>query len=261
MNAEPHDFRKPARLAGDLEQRLSKWLSDACALTPNQWVKQLPVPLEMSFRGLETIRPADGLAKFTEATVGHRVTVNGDEMHTLLVLPRPFVLALVNLALGDASLELPPDRELTTVEDAVYEYLIQRLLFSVFQDTWPGTEPLQLTLGAKEPQAKWAKLFASGENLVIGAFVVAGASSDQELHWIVPQKGLLDQLSRTAPTQETPQDVDSQGRLKALVCDLAVEVSVVLGEVEVSAFPALQLESRRCGAPGSTGFGASAEHS
>src|SRR5437660_1725473 len=119
MNPETYDFRKPARLAADLEQRLSAWLRGSCALAAGQWAKQIPVRLEMSLRGLETIRPAEGLARYTSATVGYRVAVNGGELHTLLVLPRPFVLALVNAALGDASLELPPDRELTAVEDAV----------------------------------------------------------------------------------------------------------------------------------------------
>ena len=93
MSVEAYDFRKPTRLAGGLEQRLAAWLDAACALAPTLWAQQLPLPLEMGFRKVETIRPADGLAQFPETTTAYTVHANAKESTTLVLLPRPFALA------------------------------------------------------------------------------------------------------------------------------------------------------------------------
>ena len=151
------------------------------------------------------------------------------------MLPRPLALALVNVALGDTSQILPVDRETTAVEDAICEYLIQRLLLSLLQETWPGAEPLHLSLGQKESHPKWLRIFSANENLVLATFVIAGAFGEHEWHWIVPQKGLLELLGTTSnASQPLPQQADSQARLRAIVCELPVEISVILGAAELS---------------------------
>jgi len=41
MNVQPHNFRRPSRLAADLEERLHAWLKNACKLAPQHWSKHL----------------------------------------------------------------------------------------------------------------------------------------------------------------------------------------------------------------------------
>ena len=255
MSGEAYDFRKPTRMAGGLEQRLAAWLEAACALAPAQWKQQLPLPVDMSFRKVETIRPADGLAQFPETTTAYTVHVNARESTTLALLPRPFALALVTAALGGAVGEALVDRELTSVEDAVCEYLIQKLFVALLQETWPGAEPVQLSLGTKEPAARWSRLFAPDENLIACEFAVAGPFGEQTWHWLLPFTGLPQQLGGSsglgAPTPEAAPD----HRLRALVDDLPVEVVALLGTAELSLSQLAGLRRRR-GAAEATGVGA-----
>jgi flagellar motor switch protein FliM len=234
MSAEAYDFRKPTRLAGGLEQRLGAWLEVACALAPAQWAKQLPVPLEMTFRKAETMRPADGLAQFPETAVGYTVNANAGESLALALLPRPCALALVNAALGATAEEAPENRELTSVEESVCEYLIQKLLMAPMQEAWPGADPLQLALGTREPAARWSRLFAPDDNVIACEFAVSGPFGEQPWYWLLPNKGLPRQLAERHRSETPAPQAAPDHRVEALVGGLPVEMVALLGTAELT---------------------------
>jgi flagellar motor switch protein FliM len=234
MSVEPYNFRKPGRLASDLEQGLASWLRAYCTRAPARWNKHLPFPVEMELRQLETVRPAEGLGRLPDAIVAYRLVLAGEEIQTLLVLPRPFLLALVTAALGDAGKELPADRELTVVEDSLCGYLLQNLWLPLLQETWPGGEPLGIHVQHQETNPKWTRMFPREDNVVLCTFVCRGPFGEQPWYWMVPQKGLLDQFAQLAgPGQEQGQEEVIRPRLATLVQELPVEVTVILGAVEL----------------------------
>jgi flagellar motor switch protein FliM len=245
MSTAPYNFRRPGPLASDLEHRLGSWLRVYCARARAQWAKHIPAPIEMEYCKLETIRPGEGLSRLSDAVVAYRVLMNDEEMNTLFILPRPLALALVGGLLGTSETSLPADRELTVVEESLTEYLLQNLLVALLQETWPGHEPLPIRVEGKEPQPKWTRIFPPDENVVVATFAVRGPFGEQEWFWMVPQKGLLDQLGRlTGPGQEPAGEMVARPRLETLVRELPVEIAVVLGVVEL---PIAQLAKLRPG--------------
>ena len=148
MTLEHYDFSKPSRLPNDFEQRLGAWLREGCGVIPGKWARTTGVRLEMVVRGLEIGRPGQALARLEESTVGYQVAFEPAGLLTLATLPRSVALLLVSSALGDAGPGLGTDRELTVVEESLCEFAVQDLLLTALQETWPGTESMQLALRA-----------------------------------------------------------------------------------------------------------------
>src|SRR6266404_5463478 len=109
MSVEIHDFRRPGRLAGDLEKRLNTWLRDACKLASERLNRNLPFPVETELRSIETLQATAALAQIPDAVVGYRIAVGKEAVTTLLMLQRPLVLAVVAGMVGDATGVLPDD--------------------------------------------------------------------------------------------------------------------------------------------------------
>lgn len=241
MNIQPYDFVNPMRqaadthLASDMEHILARWLRNACALAPKKWAKQVPFPVEMRFQGLEVVRSAEGLAKLPDSAVGFRVAVPSENKSTLLSLPRPLLLSLVAGMLGETLAELPADRELTIVEDSLCEFLVQDLLLSTLRETWPGQEQMQLGQPLKETHPRWTRIFLPDENIVICSLFCKGPFGEQAWNWLAPQQLLLRLLGLAEPDAdlEVSDDQDVKARLQALVREMDVDVTVLLGSVEV----------------------------
>jgi len=244
MKVETYNFRKPGPLATDLEQRLAAWLREGCTRASEADPARVAVRLEMTFSGLDTVRPADGLARLADAALGYRIAMGAGGMMALLVMPRTLALALVAAAQGDTAGEPPADRPLTAVEDALAEYLIQHLLLAVFQEAWPGGERLELEVLQKEPQPKRCRIFSPDQNVVVCTFSLNGPLGGQKWQWMLPQAGLLEHFARAAADTDTPSEAAARPRLEMLIRDLPVQMSVTLGTAEL---PISQLAKLRPG--------------
>ena len=244
MTVEPYDFRKPSPPAGAVEQRLTTWLGEFCALAPTRWARHLAFAAEVKFAGLATAWPDAALAQLPDNAVGHRIAIAGVEAPTLLVWPRPLELALTAGALGDAPAELPADRELTAVEEALTEYLIQHLLFTVLDATWRGSEPPQLTLQQKEPSPKYARLFAPGRSVTVCTFALRGPFGEQPWYWLLPHTAWLEPPAPEAPAAAGPVPAAGRSSMEPAVRGVPVPLAVVLGSVEL---PLAQVSRLRAG--------------
>ena len=221
MSTEPYNFRKPGRLAGDFEQRLASWLRDSCALASATWARHMAFRVEISLRELEIVRPGDAFSRLPDTAIAYQVGIEGEPLPTLLILPRPLALLLVAGMLGDPGTQMPADRELTVVEESLYEYSIQDLLVAVLQETWPGAASVQLKLRHKEPSPKRSRIFPPDEKVVTCSFAVAGPFGEQEWHWMLPHEGLLELFMRSGPGQGTSHEDVVRPRLEVLLRDCA----------------------------------------
>jgi flagellar motor switch protein FliM len=225
------DFRKPSPLASGLEGPLVAWWRAACALVTRKWAKQLPFPAELHFRGFEHLRTPDALSALPEPGVGYPLTLQ-ETSATLLVWPRPLALAVIAGMMGDASDHLPEDREVTLVEEAVFEMFLRDYLLASFLETWRGVQPMKPVLGAKELFPRWARLFAPDDGVVIPTFIVNGPFGEHEFRWLFPLAGLRENFD---PRGATPalSEAAVKPKLEALVKELPVRICVTLGSVDL----------------------------
>jgi flagellar motor switch protein FliM len=234
MTPNRHDFTKPVRLAGHLEDRLAEWLRAGCRLAAQRAPRHLSTPVEFALRGVELLTPRDALASLPEGSIGVRVALGVSGVLSLFASSRPVALALVARSLGDASETLPDDRELTGVEDSLHEYLIQQLFAGVLAETFPGRTPIPLAVQQREPSTGWGRLFGSTDCLLHCSIDVRGPMGDAVWHWLVPPQGPLDQLARTEWAEAPPAGAAESRQVEALVRELPVDVAVSLGSLELS---------------------------
>lgn len=244
MIVERYDFCKPVPFAVDLEQSIVEWMRDACELAPRNWNKHLSFPVEIDFKGLEVMQLSTALTRLQDPAAGFRVPIQEAAATTLLVFPRPLMIALVTGLLGEPCRELPQDRDLTIVEDSLAEFLVEDQWLSAVLETWSGSDPIHMGPIKKELHPKYTRIFPVDDNLAVCTFILQGPFGKQECQWLTPQKGYLELFAATGLGREVQKESDVRPQLEALVRELPVEVSVQLGAVDL---PVSQLTKLRPG--------------
>jgi flagellar motor switch protein FliM len=254
---QPYNFARPGRLPSDLEQRLRTWLKAAFALAARDWTKRLPFSFTMTVRELSAVPPADALEKIPDNAYGCRL----NEPHlgvSLLALPRPLLLALLTGLLGNTAEALPPDRSLTPVEEALWEYFIRSLWFPVLQQTWPEGETFAPVLEQKEINPRFVRIFPASEPVVACVLGIQAPFGEHDWYWLLSQRALATNL---VPTTVQPATAPIPARpprecLESLVRDLTLEFSASLGSIELPLSQISQLRvgdvvvlDQRCGEP------------
>lgn len=233
MTHRPYNFRRPDRLAGTLEQRLTAWLRTACQLIAVKGAAHFPFRLEMALGGLEIVPPNEALDRLSDTMIAYRVAFAGEPPNMLFVWPRPLLLALVVGLMGETADALPEDRELSAVELSLCEYMMQNLPAAVLQETWTGGTPLKLTVSEREPSPRWTRLFVKAEQILQCTFTMSGSFGEQQWYWLAPYQALHELVHRSEQDETAPIQQDAPRKLEMLVRDLPVEVAVELGTVEL----------------------------
>jgi flagellar motor switch protein FliM len=234
---QPYNFAKPGRLTAEVEQRVAGWLRTAAALAAKKAAQHLPFLIETAFAGVEVQRPGDGLAKLPDPAVAYAVAAGGPAVNGMVVLPRPLTLGLVGALLGDAGTALPEDRELTLVEHDLCEFFTADVLIAPLQETWPATEPVPFRLARRESHPRWTRIFPPDDNLVVLTFRIKGPFGEGDWSVLLPQKLVLELLAQLGPGGEKHRATASPPepeRLRVLVEELPVELTVLLGTVDLS---------------------------
>lgn len=234
MTHKPYNFRKPDRIAGTLEHRLTAWLRAAGQLASEKGTRHLPFRVEMVLRGIEIAPPLEVLSRLSDGLLGYRLAFVGEPADMLFVWPRPLALALVEGILGETPTALPEDRDLSVVELSLCEYLMQSLAAAVLQETWTGRTPLGLTVGEREPSPRWTRLFVKAEQMLQCTFTLRGAFGEQDWYWLAPHKSLQELINRAGDDPPAQIQQDAPRKLEALVRELPIEVTVDLGMVELT---------------------------
>ena len=233
MTHKPYNFRKPDRLAGTLEQRLTAWLRVAGQLATVKATRHFPFRIEMVPHGLEIAPPPDALARLSDDTIGYKVAFAGEPPTMLFAWPRPLALALVAGLLGETPTAFPEDRELSAVEVSLFEHLMQNLPAVVLQETWTGAMPLRLTVSEREPSPRWTRLFVKAEQVLQCNMTMRGPFGEQDWSWLAPYHALHELTHRAEEDEPALIQQDGPRKLETLVRDLPIKVIVELGMVEL----------------------------
>jgi flagellar motor switch protein FliM len=240
MTITLHNFAKPARLAGDWKQRLSGWFQSAFALAGKAWSREISGSLEAHLGDIEMVRACDILSECGARSAGYRIVVAGTRLPTLLLLPRPLLLTVIDGLLGATVAALAADRELTAVEQSVAEYFLQTLWITSFKDTWPCEEQAVWQFPRAEANPECSRLFAPDELVVAFRCELRGPFGTQACAWLFQKKGLAEVMGWG---DNDPLLAEPPGsRIEMLVRQLPLDLVVVLGDVEVCISQLSQLQ-------------------
>ena len=147
-------------------------------------------------------------------------------------MSRQLLLALIGGTLGESFDALPSDRDLSSVEDSVVNFLIQQLFLDLLNATWPVPERMTLSIAARGAPKVVCNLPVN-ELIVAATITLTGPFGPQPLFMFLPRKGILERLIR--PTIEAAAISAADRKLiELLVREMPVDISVILGSAQVS---------------------------
>jgi len=231
MSASDFDFRKPP--AGTLEKRLSGWLGEACSLALSKWARYLAFPAELELLKVEPLTTATALQRLPDGSISFRLAVEGHpDDAPLMAMSRQTILTMVGGTFGETYNALPPDRDLSAVEDSVTNFLIQQLLLDLLNATWPIADPLNLTIAVRGAPKAICTLPVN-EMIVLATISFSGPFGSQPIFLFMPRTGILELLVRPA-TEEIQVDPADRQQMEELVREMPVDLSVVLGSAQLT---------------------------
>ncbi len=245
MTPVPYDFRNPAPLTGDLGRRLDLWFAEAVRRAGKSWGKVLNSPPQWLLKSKEIVPYEDCLAYFGGESLCFRVALGLGDTVSLVALPRPLMLVLIGSALGETVASLPVDRELTSVEESLCEYLVRVLMLDQFQDAWSGARPLTLHMQQREIDPRANLPFIPGEGVLVCTFSVVGPFGTIDWCWLLPRSDWLEDLVGSAVRPGTDAATKpAEPQMEALARLMPVELVVLLGNTELAL---TQVEQLRAG--------------
>lgn len=230
MTVTTHDFTRPTRLAQDWHQRLVAWCKQAAAQANKASVKNLTSPVEATIEKIDLYYASTVLTRVPDEMLAYRVKL-GDQVTSLLILPRLLMLNLVGILLGDTA-AAAEDRELTLIEERLGDFFLLNHWLAFFRETWPEPMALPPVNVERVQNLQCVRMFDAEEVLVAVEYQLSGPWGKTGVAWYFPKKKLLDALGNRA-AQESVPEVQIAIRREAIVYQLPVQVEVLLGSAEL----------------------------
>ena len=231
MTIAAFDFRKPP--PGELGRQANKWLTAACKRAAASWSRVLPYPTELALGPVEVVGASVGLDSFPDDAAAIPLnTPTATDGTVLLVFSRPVLLALLAGLVGETPTALPADRDLTELELSLVGFLAQELFLDALEKSWQSAPAPKLTPGAPtSPRAAWSG--GESELSLFVQFKLTAPFGEHPAYLLVPRTGIWAKLGASAAKPKPAPPAPSE-QIQALVREMAVELTVVLGSAELS---------------------------
>jgi flagellar motor switch protein FliM len=231
MTQVAFDFRKPP--PGELGRQATKWLTAAGRRSAGAWARLLPYPAELGFGGVEVVGAGAGLESLADDATAIPLTTSNDADGTaLLIFRRPVLLGLLAGLVGETPAALPEDREPTELETSLVSYLARELFLDGLEKAWPVADPPRLTPDAlATPRAAWAG--SSGDLAIFARLKLTAPFGEHDIYLLVPRAGVWAKLGASASKPKPPTATPTK-QMEALVREMAVELTVVLGDADLT---------------------------
>ncbi len=232
MTITVHDFTRPPPLASHLRAVLAQWFGRSNALL-TELLAGLSVPVELRFEDSSTVFPAESLSVWSDKALAFHVRLPGQDIPSLIALPNPFVQDLVSRILGDVPDQQPDERDLTPVELAVAEIVVETIVKSL-KETWQGDSTIELSVGEVEPNLRRTKLFRPTESLVVCRSIVRTSLGDAQWCWFLTNEFLTRLLGLPTRSQRPADGQTGRRHLERLIRGMQTEIEVRLGGVQLT---------------------------
>ncbi|WP_020468438.1 FliM/FliN family flagellar motor switch protein [Zavarzinella formosa] len=212
-------------------------------MAPRIWSKILPFKIDLYVERVNAMSAVKALDNLSEGLVAFRLKLDQfPEIEPLLMLPRPLLLALINGSLGVVSETLPEDRELSTVENSICDFLINQLILKILGDSWPASIHPKFTISVRgEP--KGVSRLPPNDLVVVSVLQLNGPFGSQPITLVMPRSAPLTELVRPS-VDPVPVRPVAKELLEALVCEMPVDLAVLLGSTDLTM---LQVATLRAG--------------
>jgi flagellar motor switch protein FliM len=240
MTLPVFDFRKPP--LGELERQAVEWLKLTCRRSSEVWARLLPFPAQLQPGPVQSLTASAGFAALPSDSIGVPITTTESSDGTLLLaLQRPLLLALVAGLLGETPLSLPADRNLTELEASLVDYLIRELFLQPLEHAWPAAETPSLTAG-RPGLPRVVSPQASNDSILLMTFSASMPFGEFPVHLLVPRRGRWESLVQSPP-KPIPPPIESREQIEALVREMPVDLSVVLGTADLTMLDLARLKT------------------
>lgn len=232
--AETHDFRKPARLQSEEEDRLFEWMRAAAGSLDESCERYFPFEVRPSIEVVDTARWSGLYPKLDATAIGFRVAFVREDRDTLMVLRRPFAKMLVGGLLGDKYTALPEDSELTPTSNNVLKFFIEYFVRAI-RENWPGGEGGHIHLRQEEPTLKRQRVIQQEETVIVIKFQFKLPFGIEPWYWVIPYETVLGVFEALEVAEQITQSRRERELLEGLVGDMPTRVTVRLGTIELNA--------------------------
>ncbi|WP_307859139.1 flagellar motor switch protein FliM [Herbiconiux sp. SYSU D00978] len=234
-HVEPVDFRRPAVLTRDQTRLLEAGFDTFARQWSTQLTAKLRVVAQVETTGV-VVQTYSAYASVLPETTLMAVCTFGDGARAVLQLPLSAALAWVNQMLGGGLLADAPERELTTVEEAI----IRRVLADALEDvrySFGGLLVDDLRLESLQYKAQVAQAAPTTELMVVAWVEFSAGGHVWFGTFAIPTDRILPQLGGVR--RLAPQNVTEL--LQRAVAEVPVEVGLRLAPVTVTSDAVLGL--------------------
>lgn len=235
-----YDFRRPRQLPDDRRSLLSAWREAVAFSLVERWNRQLSVQVSWQPAEFEMLRRADLIDTVGPETLAYAIGLGADSASMWLLLPRPFVLGILSLMLGDAITELPADRSPTDLETSLIELAVQEFV-GAMQDAQSAIIPLTCRLLGDRRAADAKKDYAEQEPIACVRWTANASFGSGDVRWCLSQAAVHSYIESLSDGKSAEHS-DRSGILIETLRQVPLEVVVHLGSTEVHVSELLNLQ-------------------
>ena len=239
MTVATRDFNTPARPGPVVLEHLHNWMERSVQRLDRIWQSQLCWPLSVEMGTCDPVYSSHIPDLFSSEVLTHRVELGAHEQTTLMVCPVPLAIALLNGLIGEPADALPDPRELTSVEMALYQQLLEHVADS-FRKGWSGDgAPAIRPQGRANLNDDELGLLQSEEPFLCFNFQVKGPFGEAVWAWLAPKTVLVELVQDVIFQGEVPEDPNELEKLAQVIHAIESKLTVCLGRMQLD-LPALR---------------------
>ena len=235
-----YDFTKHTGLAIESADQLSEWLSAFCGLLKEFWYKTTETSRTFSARYEATTTFKECRPSFSASSVAYQINIGFKKIPSILLIERPIAIAYSLEMTGDKCAKLPPDRQISPIENALIECLFEQFA-ALLGEAWPHQEPIQTALGTLLETPHRSRIFSPEEVVVTHHISIEAAFGKHSLIWVAP-KSLFEELFSPSEDLLGANNSESKALMEKISLLIPIGIRVILGEtsVRVSDLPAIK---------------------
>lgn len=234
-----YDFRKPRRLADDVERELLGWAGAVAALVADRWDQQLGIRVRWQPKPPMAASRAEMVKRIGEAYACYGMRLDKEDGAVWMAMPRRLAIGLIAATLGEELTELPGDRKLTDVEESVME-LAWHEFSRVAMEAQTHSPRLACELRGPRRVQELVQAFPEQEPVTVLEFDLETPFGTESLLWLFSQQTILRYLSHAGECRQ--RLAGDSPSLETTVAQIGMEMVVRLGGAKLHVADLLNLQ-------------------